>query len=253
MITKDQSAFRVFRAQSIVGVTLGVLLFSACAGCEPPHARTTSQPAPIGPRETLLTLIELRASRKYRELPRLVLPGRGADVVEFISAVDAFLTANRRLCNWLRDEVGIGMSQSIDQSYIADDLSIYAGQSLGVFSNDIELLDDAVRGDTATISYAIVGRLPARVVQLRNVNGSWRYDPGRRYNEHLPAAFRELAEGLDLVRTELETGRFPRRDLLAGPEPLLEKVAARLQRGVKTLSRAQAEAATAATQAADHE
>ena len=219
----------------------------ACAGCSrpPSKATTQAQTVAIGPRETLRRLIELRSERKYRELPTLIVPQRGNDVVEFLMAVDDFLAANRRLCNWLRDNVGLGLSQTIDQSYVTADLAVYAGDDLGIFSRHVELLDASIRDEQATVSFAVENRLPAKVAHLRKIKGTWRYDPGRGYSEHLPAAFRDMARSLELVLAELESGRIPADDLWVGPTPLMEKVKSRLRRGVRLLSKARAAAEAA--------
>ena len=100
------------------GVTLIALVAaSLSAGCTraPTPAAAQAPTAAVGPRDTLARLIELRGAQKYRELTPLVVPGRGEDVVKFLMAVDDFLAANRRLCDWLRDHVGLGLSQIIDQ------------------------------------------------------------------------------------------------------------------------------------------
>ena len=214
------------------------------AGCTraPTPAAAQAPTAAIGPRDTLTRLIELRVAQKYRELTPLVAPGRGDDVVKFLMAVDDFLAANRRLCNWLRDHVGLGLSQIIDQSYVADDLAIYAGEDLGLFSRHVELLDVAVEADRATIAFTVAERLPAGHVRLRKIEGVWRYDPGRRFSDDLPTAFHELARGLESVLADLEYGRLSADALSGSPELLLEKVKARLRRGVNLLSKAQAAA-----------
>jgi hypothetical protein len=210
-----------------------------CSGPPSPPVQQTGPPAG-GPRQTLLRLVELRDQHKYREMPALIVPHRGKPVVDFLMAVDDFLASNRRLCNWLRDRVGVGLSQIIDQSYVVDDLGVYAGEDLAVFSKHVDLLDDAIHDDLATVSYTVESRLPARWARLRKLDGSWRYDPGPQLSEHLPAAFRELARGLDLVLTELEGGRIPAEEVSANPDLLVEKVKARLRRGVNLLSKARA-------------
>jgi len=84
------------------------------------------------------------------------------------------------------------------------------------------------------------GRVSARAATLRKSGGIWRYDPGPGYSEHLPAAFREMARGLDMVRDELQHGRISAEAVLNDPGVVIEKVRARLRRGVRLLSKAQA-------------
>jgi hypothetical protein len=182
----------------------------------------------------------LRAQQQYGEIPALILAPHGDGVVAFLRGVDDFLTANRRLCDWLRDHAGVGLAQIIDQSYVADDLAVYAGDDLGVFSRNAELLDQATLGGLATVTYTVENRLPAKTVRLRNIDGQWRYDPGGACPAELPAAFHDMARALESLLAELENGQLGKVPLHENPELLMEKVKARLRHGVGLLSKAQA-------------
>ncbi len=211
------------------------------AGCSrPPAAAARGAATAVGPRATLQQLCTLRQQQRYNELPALIVPGRGDDVVRFVRAVDEFLAANRRLCDWLGEHAGLGLSQTIDQSYVADDLAMYAGEDLGVFSRHVELLDETVVGERATVTYTVEHRLPAGRARLRSVSGAWRYDPEETCPAELPAALRDMARGLETLRAELESGALALGPLRDDPELLMEKVKARLRRGVNLLSKAQA-------------
>lgn len=233
--------YRLCRTCAVTLVAVAAPLLGGCTRAPTPAAARAPTSA-ISPRDTLVRLIELRVARQYRELTPLVVPGRGDDVVQFLMAVDDFLAANHRLCDWLRDHVGLGLSQIIDQSYVADDLALYAGEDLGLFSRQVELLDVAVEAEQATIAFTIAERLPARHARLRKSEGVWRYDPGPRFSDDLPTAFHELARGLESVLADLEYGRLSADALSGSPELLMEKVKARLRRGVNLLSKAQAAA-----------
>lgn len=192
------------------------------------------------PKIVLQRLLDHRGRHRYHDLAALVVPPRGSEVLNVLMAVDEFLAANGRLCDWIRTHVAVGLAQTIDQSYVLDDLSDYAGDDLGVFSRRVTLLDAAVGDTVATVGYTVEGRVPAKCARLRVIGGQWLYDPGPPVSEHLPAAFRDMARGLDLVLAELEAGRITRQQLLDTPEVLQEKVIARLRRGVTLLSKAQA-------------
>jgi hypothetical protein len=239
---------RLCRTCGVTLIALVALLLTADCTRAPTPAAAQAPTASISPRDTLARLIELHVAQKYRELTPLVVPGRGDDVVQFLMAVDDFLAANHRLCDWLREHVGLGLSQIIDQSYVADDLAIYAGEDLGLFSRHVELLDITVETDRATVAFTIAERLPARHARLRKFDGIWRYDPGPRFSDDLPTAFHELARGLESVLADLEYGRLSADALTGSPEVLMEKVKTRLRRGVNLLSKAQA-----ATEAGRHE
>ncbi len=218
------------------------LLAPACSRPPPPSAASQPASGPTGdPRAALAELARLRAARQYRALSDLVVPPHGEPVVRFLLAVDEFLTANDRLCAWLRDRAAVGLSQIVDQAYVADDLAEFAGDSLGVFSREIELLDARVEGDRAFVSYTVPQRLTPRQARLRLDRSTWRLDPGGALSDSLPTAFQEFARGLEQVVKELELGYIPSADLTANPELLTEKVKARLRRGVALLSRARTE------------
>lgn len=225
----------------------GVWMALACVaplggGCARPPTRDAAavSVSTAGPRETLQALMKMRADRQYRALVAQVAPPHGADVVELLLAVDDFLGTNEQLCHWLREYVGLGVAQTVDQAYVADDLALYVGDGLGVFSRRVELLDDAVDGDVAEVAYVPEGRLPARRARLVRVDGTWRLDPGPGYSAQLPTAFRDMAQGLGLVLRELESGRPSADEIRSNPLVLMEKVKARLRRGVGLLSKARA-------------
>ncbi len=232
---------RPYVTAPIVVCTIGILATTACSR-PPTPASAASQPTALGPRATLVRLLNLRTNQQYADISPLILPPHGASVVTFLTAVDEFLAANRRLCGWLRDHAGVGLSQTIDQSYVADDLSVYAGEDLGVFSQHVELLDEAVVTDQATVIYTVENRLPAKRVRLRNVRGAWWFDPSHTCPDELPAAFRDMARGLESLLAEFEHGSIDVAPLRDDPKLLMEKVKARLRRGVNLLSKAQAAA-----------
>jgi len=214
----------------LAGIAALSVYFVTIGGCE--RSASTSQPAAsgLGPRQTVARLRELRAQRRYAELRSLVVPERGPEVVTTLLAFDDFLDANRQLCTWIRDHVGLGLAETIDQSYMGD--------FLGIFAAHVQLLDERIRGDEATVSYTVAGQLPAQQAILRRVNRVWRYDPEGGYSAQLPQAFHELARGLDRAREELESGRLSPEQVRVAPERLAERVRTHLAPGVKLLSAA---------------
>jgi hypothetical protein len=212
--------------------TLAIVLSALLAGCTRtpvPDSPATTRPA-LGPRQTLLRLMALRGQRLYTDLRLLVVPDRGAEVVATLLAVDDFLDANRRLCEWIRDNAGVGLAETIDQSDLGD--------ALGLFARHGELLDESQDGEEAAVSYVVDTRVPAGRARLRLINYTWRYDPEGGYSDELPAAFHELARGLDHVVAELRTGVLPTEGLHDDPARLVERVRGHLAPGVKLLSRA---------------
>jgi hypothetical protein len=206
------------------------IAFSLLAGCgrAPAPSRAASQnAAPRSPRETVDQLLSARTARAYQKMKPLIVDERADDVVATLLAVDEFLAANRDLCETVRDRVGVGLAQSIDQSEI--------GRNLEIFSAYVELLDVTIAGDEATVGFLVDGRLPAKHAKLRRVGGQWRYDPQEGYDSQIPAAFHRMARGLRQATTEITSGRLAADALRADPQRLINEVRLRLMPGVKML------------------
>jgi hypothetical protein len=213
-------------------------------GCERSVPRpTVAAPIAAGPQETLRELKNLRSRHLYDRMNALIVPAQGHAVVQTLLAVDDFLAANNRLCDWVRDRIGIGLAQSIDQSYLSDDLGFYLCNSMNIFASEVKLLDEAIQGDTAVVSFVAAGRSPAEEARLKRIDGRWRYDPGRVVPDGFAAAFRDMARGLDELSRDLESGQIDVALLRDEREQLMNRVEAKLRRGVRLLSQARAETA----------
>jgi hypothetical protein len=90
------------------------------------------------------------------------------------------------------------------------------------------------------VSFIVDHRLPARQARLRRIDGRWRYDPQGLDSGQFPAAFHDMARGLEQALHELQGGRISADELRDDPQRLIEKVKARLRRGVSLLSKAHA-------------
>jgi len=172
-------------------------------------------------------VIAARDSGSYQVLNELIVPERVHEVVKTLMAVDEFLHANELLCNYVRDAFALGLSQSIDQSQW--------GAHLDIFSRYVELVDERVEGDAATVTFTIDERIPVHRAQLVLTDGDWRYDPGPGYDPRLPAAFQRMARGLRRVLDDLKSGRLAAETVHADPQRLVEEVRVRLQPGIKML------------------
>lgn len=240
-----RSAFPTARSiPAIVVIAMLALTLSSTATCSRSGSELANgaHAATPGPRDALQELIKLRELHQYDRMQALIVPQHANAAVETLMAVDEFLAANQRLCAWLRDNVGIGLAQSIDQSYLGDDLGFYLCNSMNLFARDVEFLDDTISGDQAHIAFIAGGRMPAEHVLLRRIAGKWVYDPGRPLPGGFADAFRDMARGLDNLVTDLESGRIPLQEVRDNRDWLMDKVEARLRRGVRLLSKARDEA-----------
>lgn len=180
----------------------------------------------------------LRARRQYHDLAQHIVAAQRTDIVNTLLAIDEFLAANRRLCMWLRDEVGAGISQTIDQSYLTDDLGLYIGETLGVFSEDVTLLDEVVQERTAIVTFSIRSRVAAQRAYLRRVDDRWQLAPRTTVTRQHIEAFRDMARGLDELLDELRTGLLPANVVRNDPQKLIDATRLSLRRGVRLLSKA---------------
>lgn len=179
------------------------------------------------PREVLERILELRAKRDYQQLRTLIVHPRAGEVITTLIAVDEFLAANDALCALLRQKVGVGVAEMIDQSHL--------GSTLDIFSRHVELLDERINGQRATVGFLINHEMPARDAHLVRDGSGWRYDPGGGYDPALPEAFRRMAAGLRDTADALRDGRVSLQEIRGNPEKLVAEVALRMGAGVRML------------------
>ena len=215
------------------------LLIPACS--DPPNKPAPPASTAATPTQTIRELRELHAAQRYRELPPLIVPHWGQQTVDTLMALDEFLAANSELCQWVRTNVGVGLARSVDQSYFADELGNFLGNSMNIFARHAELLDETITADRATVAFTVDHQLPAQQAQLIKTDNRWRYDPGGAFSHHFPAAFKDMAAGLRAARLELDAGRPSITDIQNNPQSLLDKIESRLRRGVRRLSQGRAE------------
>jgi len=211
-------------------LSLAVLM----GGCRPPQPGSPAASSAASPRAVLNRIIELRTAQRYSEIQEHIVPEQASYVADFLVRLDTFLRANQRLLNAIRRDVAIGIPDRVDQGYITD--------GLGVFGLRVELLDEYVEGDQATVSMLVNGQVPPQVATLRRVAGHWRLDPGPGASPHLLRAFEALARGLNDVAADVEQGRISTADLVRSPEVLLRKLDHALQPGIALLAKARAAA-----------
>jgi hypothetical protein len=208
----------------------------ACERTPQPSTAPASRPAPETAQSVAERLVSLRAQRRYTELTRDIAPEGKQAVVDFLLACDEFLAANDRLCRWLREEVGIGISRTIDQSDLLDELAVYVGDDLGVFSRTATLLDTHVADGVALVSYRVPNQIAAYTAQFRPLPEGWCLEVRPEQATRLAAAFRDMGSGLEQLRAELEAGHLTAAQIRDQPELLVERTRARLRRGVHMLA-----------------
>ncbi|MFH1748223.1 MAG: hypothetical protein ABIG44_14405 [Planctomycetota bacterium] len=206
------------------------LLFGFLIICNSCSRSPSSQPADsqgATPLDTVNKLIAAHGSRAYNEMKPMIVPERVADVLTTLVAMDDFLDANHQLCNIIRERVGLGLAEMVDQSYRA--------YHLDIFSKYVELLDYVITSETATVFFIVDGKLPARQTELRLIDGEWKYDPGPGDYPKLAAAWNSMAHGLRQTAEEINSGRLSPVELRDNSERLVEEVRIRMLPGVRML------------------
>lgn len=229
----DNAAFWSESLRTALRLAALTAIVVCCTSCErTPNrlsAASSTNADDASPRAVIEQLITTRQQGLYQPMDELVVPGRAYEVTDTLLAVDEFLAANRVLCDYVRHEFTLGLSESIDQSSW--------GSHLDIFSQYVELIEERIEANGATVAYMVDGQVPVRRAHLTRVDGRWRYDPGPGYDPQLPAAFRRMARGLRQVLDDLKSGHLPADAIRTDPERLVEEVRVRLLPGIRMLPR----------------
>jgi hypothetical protein len=187
------------------------------------------------PTAVLEHLRALRRSSSYGAMEPLIVPERRREVTMTLIAVDDFLHANEALRAYVREYVDAALAADVDRRALVANLE--------VFSEHVELLHEAIDGESAIVVFRVNHRLPLRRAALRRFNGAWQYDPGPGYATELPAALGRMARGLRELRDDLRAGRIAAEALRRNPQKLTDELRLRLRPGLEMLPPAAREAA----------
>ena len=185
----------------VVLVPVVIALLPASSGCEPSPPANDHAPAPGASRNTdrtssdaaLTPLETLRRVRRHHQSGRLELiePSLPADqrgpVIELIQSMDRLLWANDVLGAAVTRHFGPATARAFDRSE--------AVNAIGVFSRDVELLDERIDGDIAVVTYQLAGRVPLKEVTLERHDGHWLIQTDRPI-PGVAEALRDLAQML---------------------------------------------------------
>jgi hypothetical protein len=206
------------RRQVLVsGLTAAILL----VGC-----RQDSQP-PASPIEVARQIVTARANRDTATIVSLTTPSQQTALQDLLLAVDEFRVQAIRLRSAVAIHIGGGISKACDLTHLTDHLAL--------FSEQVELLDETITADRATVAFMLAGRLPTKRAEFTREAGQWRYDPGDLSSMQFAPAFRELATGLSRVSDAVEAETFEAKSTQENPEPLLNELRRRLEPGLKLM------------------
>jgi hypothetical protein len=210
---------------------LGIALCGACERQAPVSTPQTaraeenarsgflSAAATWSPSQTVEHIRQCRRDGQLTELEAFLLPDQRAAVLDHLMAVDDVVTAHRSLNQLIRERIGVGTATVLDTDALAN--------IVGVFSQDVEVVDETVDGDRATVTICVAGRLPLERVEMLRREGRWmvRTDPP------VPALtdeLRKLAQAARRVTLELRTRNLTadelQRELRLRQKPILERI-----------------------------
>lgn len=170
-----------------VAIGLGVCgiasLCAATVGCDAdggstPRTAHAGQPAQedassapravagLSPMETILRLRAFRERGRYSRIERFLLPEQRTAVLSQLRAVDRLIATARLLQRRVRTHLGTGAAQSF--AHYAQ-----VGNIIGVFSDDVTLLDEHVDGASARVTFQVAGRLPLGTVSMTRDRDRW--------------------------------------------------------------------------------
>jgi hypothetical protein len=154
------------------------------------------------------------------QLEEYLLPEQRVHVVELIQAMDQLLAANQALQASVTRNLGPATAAAFDRSE--------AGNAIGVFSTDVEILRQQVEGDEAVLTIQVAGRVPLEQVDLVRVDGRWliKTDPPI---PEVPLQLRKLADVLVKAARRLEkqqmTASELQRELASQQAPIGRRLA----------------------------
>jgi len=200
-------------------VVLAVGTIGACDRGGAARSNGLDADAVGSPSQTLLRARELRQRNAYGELGRYLIPEQRSAVVRHLQAVDRLVVAHESLNQLIAERIGIGSATLIDPTAL--------GNIAGVFSADVEIVDENVQGDRAVVTISVAGRLPLENVSLTRVNGQWLLGTDPPVPD-LSAQIHKLADAADRVaqvlRSRPMTSQEVRHELELRQTPILKRI-----------------------------
>jgi hypothetical protein len=221
--------------RTLRSVTCGLLLTATCAvgACDrglparPPKPAAASPPSPtpapdgrvISPSQTVHEARRLRNRSAFDDLEEYLLPDQRTAVIANLLAVDRLVVAYRSLNRLIEDRIGPGSATWINADAIAN--------IAGVFSADVEIIDETIDDDYALVAFSVAGRVPLEEITLVRRDNRWRLR-GEAPAPELSLQLRKLAAAADRVRLLLNTRDMTadelRSELALRQDPILKRI-----------------------------
>ncbi len=175
----------------------------------------------LSPIDTVQRVHDYRLAGQIGRIEPYLWPEQRAAVVELIRAVDRLVWANEVLQAAVTKHLGRASAGIFDRSQVAN--------IIGVFSKDVELIDQRINGEQAVVTIQVAAQVPLEEVQLVRRNGRWLI----RTDSPIPALAGELRNLADALigtarrveRKQLTVAQL-RRELDAREAPIGRRIAA---------------------------
>lgn len=182
------------------GLIAAAILASACTEQDRPAADRSGDPQPragapeaLTPREVVQRVHAHRTAGRLGAVAPHLLPQQRREVIELLLAVDELTQADRVLAGAVTARFGSASAQRFDHTAVIN--------SVGVFSRDVDVIQEDRAGDRAVVTIQVAGRVPLEQVELVRVNGAWMIETDPPIPE-IPVLIRKLAATfIDVART----------------------------------------------------
>lgn len=179
----------------------------------------------LTPVQTAHRVHELRIAGSLEQLEPYVVPRQRQSIVELIQAIDRIVAADLALRASITEHLGSAAAVSFDHSQAAN--------AIGIFSRDLTVLSERIKGDEATVTFQIAKRVPLDEVRLVRFDGRWmiQTDPPV---SGLTVELRKLADVLIRTAQRLEGEKLTldqlKRELVSQQAPITRRIAELTQR-----------------------
>ncbi len=179
----------------------------------------------LSPVETVRRVHRHRIAGQIGSIEPYLLPDQRPAVVELIQSVDRLEWANDALQAAVTERFGRASALAFDRSEVAN--------IVGVFSHDVEIVDERLEGDQAVVTIQVADRVPLEEVKLVRRGDRWLIQT----DTPIPGMAKELRRLADVfvdaarrVKRDGQTVAELREELKAQQAPIIRRLAALTQR-----------------------
>lgn len=188
--------------ESLCAIVAGLLI--AATGCDrsttPTQASAQTASSAMSPVETARYVQKLRWDRDYAALEAMMTESGQDATIRLLKSVDVLLDAHDRLQDAARGRYG-------DQIHRAWNLSAMRN-NLGVFSRDITVINQTMKGDSAFVTLQESDRVPLVRAEFKRIDGIWKLAPPF-HDTSICGSLEQFATRIDGIAQRVRSGLSP--------------------------------------------